>query len=90
MRATLEIDGTVMVAAEKAAADRAMSVDDLTSDLLRQALVGPGTVIIGRRADNGFPVAYSPADLPPITPELIRRIQDDDDEEYARRAWPQH
>ena len=78
MLATLSIDDDVMRTAERTAAERLLTVDQLVSDLLRTALAA-GEVVVTRRATSGFPVFHVPPGTPLITSESVRRAEEEDD-----------
>lgn len=73
MRTTLDIDEDVMLAARELAAQERRPIGAVISDLARRGLT-PARVDAGGR----FPVILSPADAPPITPEMVRRALDED------------
>ena len=73
MRATLMIDDDVLTEAERLAAERAVSVDIVVSELLRQSLIRRPTV----RPDNGFPIFPHTRGAPMITDEDVRRADED-------------
>jgi hypothetical protein len=72
-RTTLDIADDVMRAARELAAADGRSIGAVISDLARRGLTPARVDATGR-----FPVIMSPADAPPITPEMVRRALDED------------
>jgi hypothetical protein len=73
VRTTLDIDDDVMAAARELARDEGTSIGAVVSDLARRGLM-PARV----ERQHGRPVIRSPAEAPPITPEMVRRGVDED------------
>jgi hypothetical protein len=73
VRTTLDIDDDVMAAARELARGEGRSIGAVVSDLARRGLM-PARV----ERQHGRPVIRSPAEAPPITPEMVRRGLDED------------
>jgi hypothetical protein len=73
MRTTLTIDDDLLMAAKSLAQSRSVSVGTVISELARKGLRAP--VRIRRR--NGFPVIDVPKTARPITPEDVKKIEDE-------------
>jgi len=73
MRTTLSLDPDILSAARQIAAARSKSIGEVISELARRGLEARGSA--AKR--YGFPVFRVLKDAPPLTPEDIRR---DDDE----------
>jgi hypothetical protein len=73
MRTTLRLDPDILSAARQIAAARSKSIGEVISELARRGLEARGSAA----NRHGFPVFRAPKDAPPLTPEDIRR---DDDE----------
>jgi hypothetical protein len=73
VRTTLDIADDVMVAVRELAAQERRPIGAVISDLARRGLTPARVDATGR-----FPVIRSPAEAPPITPEMVRRALDED------------
>ena len=73
MTATLTIDDDVMAAAQRAAADRAVSVDTLVSRLLREALADRPRPVISTHPESGLPYFKVPSGTPAIDLDAVRQ-----------------
>jgi len=74
MRTTLQLDEDVYEAARSLAAAEGVSLGTVISRLARQGLAPKSRV----RVRNGFPVFDVPDDAQAITPEMVKRAQDDE------------
>jgi hypothetical protein len=70
MRTTLDIDDDVLAAAEKLAADRKTTVDQVISDLVWNELARAHLIV-----RNGFPLLPKRGGV--VTPELIEKLLED-------------
>ena len=75
MRTTLSLDDDILEAAREIARLEARSVGDVISALARRGLRPDPS---GSEVRDGFPVFVVPANLPPMTPELVRAALDDE------------
>jgi len=73
VRTTLSIDPEVLSAAKAIASARSISLGEVISELARRGLEARSK--IGSR--QGFPVFEVAANTPPLTPEQVRRDEDD-------------
>ena len=73
MRTTLELDDEVLAAARQLAAARSKSIGQVISELARRGLEARPKV--GTR--RGFPVFQVPQGARPLTPEDVRRDEDE-------------
>jgi hypothetical protein len=73
VRTTLKLDPDILMAARQIAADRSKSIGEVISELARRGLEARGKV--GSR--QGFPVFHVPKNATPLTPDEVRRDQDD-------------
>lgn len=76
MRTTLNLDDDVYQAARSLAEAEKQSIGRILSRLARRGLAPPGTT--RRRGRGGFPVVSLPPGSPPVTPEAVRRLLDED------------
>ena len=67
MRTTINLDDDLLRVVKSLARERGVSMGDVVSDLIREAL-RPDT---GVTYDAGFPVFMVREDAPPITPEMV-------------------
>lgn len=74
MRTTLAIDDDVLAAARELAARQHKSVGEVISSLARQALQPKNPVAKTR---NGIPLLPLRDNVEPITPELVRRLNEE-------------
>lgn len=89
MRTTLDIDEDVLAAARELARAKGKTMGEMISDLARKGLTQPSVGFAEAQAGFGegldhplFPLLPSRGG-PPVTTELIRRIQDEIDMEDA-------
>ena len=68
MRTTLRLDDDVLRAARSIAAERNQTVGEVISDLARSGLKPR----LSSRDRRGIPVFEVTADVPPLTPEMVR------------------
>lgn len=73
MRTTLEVDDDVMAATRTLAAERNISLGAALSELARRGLTGGAAV-----DEDDLPVFRVPPDAAPITPEMVRRANEDE------------
>jgi hypothetical protein len=73
MRTTLNLDDDVLVAVQRVAASRRVSVGHVVSDLVRRSLNRPVTT----RLVNGISVFDLPADSPLVTAEDVKRLENE-------------
>ncbi|MEP7352123.1 MAG: hypothetical protein ABI824_02725 [Acidobacteriota bacterium] len=83
MRTTLNVDDDVLDVAKSMAHVRKMSVGEALSELARRGMTAP--VTFKRDPDTGF-LMFDGIDFPNITPEDIKRLEEEDDLEYYRRS----
>lgn len=94
MRTTLDIDDDILAAAKDLARAEGKTAGQVLSDLARRALTSPGIRHVGMA--DGQQAAYDAGDddlwvtFPKregviVTPELVRRVQDEIDEEELQR-----
>ena len=72
MRTTLDIDDDVVAAARELAASERRSLGSVVSELARRGLT-PARL----EAEGDLPVIRVPAGTPPITPEMVRRANEE-------------
>jgi hypothetical protein len=72
MRITIDIDDEVISAAEKLAAERKITVDQVISDAARNELAGAHRIL-----RNGIPVL--PKTEAVVTPELVEKLLEEAD-----------
>ncbi len=75
MRTTLDLSDEILAAARAAAATNRRSIGSIISEWARAGLRGAGRKTRDRR---GFPVFDVPRGGPPITPELVARLINDE------------
>lgn len=73
MRTTLSLDPEILSAARRIAAARSQSIGEVISELARRGLEARAK--IGSR--HGFPVFQVPKGARPLTPEDVRRDEDE-------------
>lgn len=71
MRTTLSIDDDVLTAARTLAAERGVSLGEAVTILARRGLRTPA------RTGDGIPMFDLPEDAAPLTPEMVRRANED-------------
>lgn len=71
MRANLQIDDDVYKAAERLAAEKNQTVDQVLSDLARKALQSQ------KQGRSRFPTFSVPKDAPAITMEMVKAAESD-------------
>ncbi len=69
----MNLDDDVVAAARELAAEERRSLGAVISELARRGLT-PARV----EADGDLPVIRVPAGTPPITPQMVRRVLDED------------
>lgn len=74
MRTTVNLDEDILRAVKSLARERGVSMGDVVSDLIREAL-RPDQ---GTAYETGFPVFRVREDAPPITPEMVGESMEDD------------
>lgn len=74
MRTTLAIDDDVLAAAKGLAAQQRKTVGEVISDLVRKSLSSRAP---GGKLRNGIPLLSVAGDAVPVTPELVKQLQDD-------------
>lgn len=74
MRTTVAIDDDVLEAARSLARSEQRSLGEVISDLARQGLSPPPRLSVR----SGFPVFEVSPEAPPITPERVRELFDED------------
>ncbi len=74
MRTTLVIDDDLIAAAKSIAEARSVSIGHVLSELARKGLTAPNPMT--RR--NGFPVFDVPVDAPAITPQDVKRAEEEE------------
>jgi len=78
MRTTLDIDDDVLLAAKELAARQGTTAGRVLSEMARRGIKSPASESRGRaRVVNGFEVIPAGGRL--ITPELIERLLEEDD-----------
>jgi hypothetical protein len=73
MRTTLDVEDDVMFAVKEIARRRRLSLGKVLSDLARQALVRSGN----NEVRNGVPLFPVQPGAGVVTPELMRRLEDE-------------
>ncbi len=73
MRTTLNIDDDLIEAAKALASARDASLGSVLSELVRRGLEAE----VAARTNNGFPVFRVSPGAPPITPERVKRFEDE-------------
>lgn len=73
MRTTLDVDEDILSATRTLAAEKGLSLGAALSELARRGLRSGSAVL-----DHDLPVFQVPADAAPITPEMVRRANDDE------------
>jgi hypothetical protein len=73
MRTTLSLDDDVLEEVRAYAKSRDVALGKAVSDLVRRGLNAP----LRTRIVNGFHVADLPPDSPPVSPELIKKLEGD-------------
>ena len=73
MRTTLDIDPEVLQAVRQIAAARSKSIGAVVSELVRRGLASQAKT----RSRHGFPVFDVPKSAPPLTPDDIKRGEDE-------------
>lgn len=73
MRTTLDVDDDVLSATRTLAAEKGLSLGAALSELARRGLRGGGAV-----SDHDLPLFRVPVDAAPITPEMVRRANEDE------------
>jgi negative regulator of replication initiation len=73
MRTTLSLDSDILSAARQIAAAKSKSIGEVISDLARRGLEARGKVA----TRQGFPVFQVSKGASPLTPEDVRRDEDD-------------
>jgi len=73
MRTTLSLDDDVLQEVRKYAKNRNITIGKAASELVRWALRGP----LKTRVVNGFHVVDLPPGSPPVTPEEIKKLEDE-------------
>ena len=73
MRTTLTIDDDVFAAVRSIASSRSVSIGSVLSELVRKGLESGNEV----QSRNGFPVFAVAPGAKPITPEDVRRAEDE-------------
>jgi len=92
VRTTLDIDDDILAAAKDLARAEGKTAGKVISDLARRALTSPSVhppgMAEGQQTayDVDLWVTFPKRDGVVITPEHVRRVQDEIDEEDARRA----
>jgi hypothetical protein len=74
MRTTLAIDDDVLTAAKGLADRQHKTLGEVISSLARQALLPTRPAAQTR---NGIPLLQKPAGATPVTPELIKQLEDE-------------
>ncbi|HNQ07077.1 MAG TPA: antitoxin [Tetrasphaera sp.] len=74
MRTTLSIDDEVFTAARVIAADEGRTIGSVISELARRSL-SPTRLTV---AADGFPVFEAPANLTPLTHDVVARALDEE------------
>lgn len=74
MRTTLSIDDDVLQAAKGLAARTQKTVGEVVSELARRGLKPVGKT---PRKRNGIPLLPGRAAAPPVTPELVNKLRDE-------------
>lgn len=74
MRTTINIEDDLYRIARSRAESRGVSVGRAVSELMRKGLESDR---VGYEEKNGLPVMSVSEDAPPITPEDVRRIEDE-------------
>lgn len=74
MRTTLAIDDDVLAAAKGLAAQQRKTVGEVISDLARRSLSPRAS---GGKLRNGIPLLPVAGHPAPVTPELVKQLQDD-------------
>jgi negative regulator of replication initiation len=75
MRTTLTIDDDVLEQVKEYAESRKMSVGKAASDLIRRGISRPAPT----HMENGLRVFSRSADPQPLTPEMVREIESEQD-----------
>jgi Arc/MetJ family transcription regulator len=73
MRTTLSLDDDVLQEVKAYAKSRDITIGKAVSDLVRRGLHAP----LRTRVVNGFHVADLPPDSPPVSAELIKKLEGD-------------
>ncbi len=73
MRTTLDVDDDVLSATRTLAAEKGLSLGAALSELARRGLRGANAV-----SDHGLPIFPVSVDAAPITPEMVRRADEDE------------
>jgi len=76
MRTTLNLDPDVLNAARHLAGRQRRSLGEVISDLARKGLRG-GNDTVAPASRNGFPLFATSPDTPVVTPEDIKRDEDE-------------
>lgn len=72
MRTTVDLDHDVIAATRTLAAEKGISLGAALSELARRGLASGRAV-----RDDDLPVFRVPADAAPITPDMVRRADED-------------
>ena len=78
MRTTLNIDPTVLNAAKRLEAARAVAVGDIISELAHAGLLAQSQASLKRK--SGFPVFAAPSSAPVIGLDDVKRDEDGSDQ----------
>ena len=73
MRTTLTIDDDIFAAVRSIASTRSTSIGSVLSELVRKGLESGKQL----QSQNGFPIFVVPPGARPITPEDVRRAEDE-------------
>ena len=82
VRTTLDVDDEILMAAKEMARQQHSTAGKVLSELARQSL----TRAVSFKTVNGIPQLPVRPGGGPVTPELVRRIQDELDMEELQRA----
>jgi len=74
MRTTLDLDPEIMAAARQIAASRSKTIGEVISELARRGLEARPTIV----THQGFPVFQVPRGVRALTPEDVRRGEDEE------------
>jgi hypothetical protein len=85
MRTTLNIDDDALAAIRKYAEERNIPLGRAASDLVTRGVEN----LPKFRKKNGFVIFDFPPDAPPMSPELLKKWQEEDyEDEYRRTISP--
>jgi hypothetical protein len=76
MRITLTIDDDTFAALSNLAQSRSRSLEETASDVLRKGLI-PSPRQLEPNKEEEFPIFRVPPNAPPITPEDVKRLEDE-------------